>query len=57
MRLYLSLELLLFFIIMAFILGLVIMALSYELYYYFKKRRRIQPIQTIYNVDNPLNII
>ena len=57
MRLYLSLELLLFFIIMAFILGLVIMALSYELYYYFKKRRQIQPIQTIYNVDNPLNII
>lgn len=48
-----TLQLFLFYIIMSFILGLTIMALSYELYLYCKKKRKIIPINTVY-IANPI---
>jgi hypothetical protein len=45
-----------FFMTMSFILGLIIMALSYELHLYCKKRKKIVPIlSSSVNIINPIH--
>ena len=47
-----------FFIIMAFLLGLILMALSYELYLYCKKKRKLSRIAPYsVNIVNPIHAL